>query len=53
MSIYRKYSKWNGSAWINDGSYHQISPSGAESNVADVRLFLCEVGVPSGCKAFF
>ncbi|MFF5392907.1 hypothetical protein ACFY5H_31965 [Streptomyces sp. NPDC013012] len=49
VSLYRKYSKWNGSAWINDGSYHKIAASGAESSVADVRIFLCEVGRPSTC----
>ncbi|MFB8036980.1 hypothetical protein ACFC5Z_29430 [Streptomyces sp. NPDC056004] len=49
VSLYRKYSKWNGSAWINDGSYHKIAASGAESTVADVRIFLCEVGRPSTC----
>ncbi|MEU2512047.1 hypothetical protein [Streptomyces syringium] len=53
VSIYRKYSKWNGSVWINDGKFHKIVAAGAESKVADVRLYLCEVGVPSGCKAFF
>ncbi|MEU3788030.1 hypothetical protein [Streptomyces sp900129855] len=49
VSLYRKYSKWNGSAWINDGRYHKIAASGTESKVADVIIFLCEVGRPSTC----
>ncbi|GGW58996.1 hypothetical protein GCM10010503_40150 [Streptomyces lucensis JCM 4490] len=49
VSLYRKYSKWNGSAWVNDGSYHKMAASGSETKVADVRIFLCEVGRPSTC----
>ncbi|WP_143657790.1 hypothetical protein [Embleya scabrispora] len=51
VSLYRKYSRWTGSSWINDGKFHKIAASGRESNVADVRIFLCEVGLPAGCKA--
>ncbi|MFF3734845.1 hypothetical protein ACFYXM_32325 [Streptomyces sp. NPDC002476] len=49
VSLYAKYTKWNGSSWTNDGRYHKIGSSGTDANVADVRIYLCEVGRPSTC----
>ncbi|MGX2995590.1 hypothetical protein JNUCC64_15060 [Streptomyces sp. JNUCC 64] len=49
VSLYAKYSKWNGRAWVNNGRYRQIPASGAWSKVADVRIYLCKVGRPSSC----
>jgi hypothetical protein len=49
VSLYTKYTKWNGSSWVSDGKYHKIASAGNGSNVADVRIFLCEVGYPSTC----
>ncbi|WP_439681757.1 hypothetical protein [Embleya sp. MST-111070] len=49
VSLYRKYAKWTGSAWVNDGKFHKIAASGAETKVADVYIYLCEVGRPAGC----
>ncbi|MFF3201006.1 hypothetical protein [Streptomyces sp. NPDC002962] len=48
-SLYTKYSKWNGSAWVSDNKFHKIASSGTGTNVADVRLYICHVGNGNSC----
>ncbi|MFF6804017.1 hypothetical protein [Streptomyces sp. NPDC012616] len=47
--LYTKYSKWNGSAWANDGKFHKIKPADHAKDVADVRLYICHVGDADSC----
>ncbi|NGN63366.1 hypothetical protein G5C51_05520 [Streptomyces sp. A7024] len=50
VSLYTKYKKWTGSKWVDyTRSYHRISAAGSGNNVADVRLYVCKVGVASSC----
>ncbi|MGW6062727.1 hypothetical protein [Streptomyces sp. NPDC055189] len=50
VSLYTKYNKWTGTRWVPyTASYHRLPADGLGSNVADVRIFLCKVGLASTC----
>ncbi|MFF5522633.1 hypothetical protein [Streptomyces coeruleorubidus] len=53
VSLYTKYSKWDSANQRWDYShlnkYNRISSAGQGHFVADVRIFVCIVGVPSSC----
>ncbi|MFC4326493.1 hypothetical protein ACFPC0_01335 [Streptomyces andamanensis] len=50
-ALYATYSKWTGSKWDYSHStkYVRIANSGNGSNVADVMIYVCEIGKPSTC----
>ncbi|MEV7197336.1 hypothetical protein AB0N81_36865 [Streptomyces sp. NPDC093510] len=48
---YATYSKWTGTKWdySHTNKYTRIGTAGTGRNVADVMIYLCEVGKPSTC----
>ncbi|GHE70046.1 hypothetical protein [Streptomyces capitiformicae] len=50
-SLYATYSKWTGTKWDYSHSteYTRIGESGRGYNVADVMIYVCEIGKPSTC----
>nr|BFD86849.1 hypothetical protein StreXyl84_62500 [Streptomyces sp. Xyl84] len=51
VSLYAKYNKWDSGKkkWVSQRSYKRINSSGTGSAVADVRIFVCEVGNAKSC----
>ncbi|MFF1487513.1 hypothetical protein ACIGZH_33875 [Streptomyces sp. NPDC058319] len=51
VSLYTKYNKWDSGKkkWVSQSSYKRINSSGTGSAVADVRIFVCEVGNANSC----
>ncbi|MFI1757332.1 hypothetical protein [Streptomyces sp. NPDC020571] len=49
--LYATYSKWTGSKWDYSHStrYTRIGTSSKGYNVADVMIYVCEIGKPSTC----
>ncbi|WP_328560584.1 hypothetical protein [Streptomyces coelicoflavus] len=50
-SLYATYSKWTGSKWDYSHStkYTRIGAKSKGYNVADVMIYVCEIGKPSTC----
>lgn len=53
-AMYVKYWKWNGSIWVDyTKTFHKIPAAGDGHYVADVQIFICQVGDGDSCGGLY
>jgi len=54
VSMYVKYKKWNGKSWVDyTKTFHKLVAAGDSHYVADVQIFLCNVGSERSCGGIY